>query len=109
MRLELAPLLLAAVTACAAPEQSIPVDHVGLRERWRHACALEKMSAFEGTCAERGNGFSESDGAADWDESGAPSDAAGTEPPDETEADSTALPFFPSPSAPPSYGQDGGG
>lgn len=109
MRLDVAPLLLAAVTACAAPEQSIPVDHVGLRERWRHACALEKMSAFEGTCAERDSGFSESDRAADGRESSTSGDAAGTEPPEEDEADATALPFSPSPSGPPSYGQDGGG
>jgi hypothetical protein len=109
MRFNVAPLLQAAVTACAAPEQSIPVDHVGLRERWRHACALGKMSAFEGTCAERDSGFSESDRGADGDESSAPGDAADTEPPDETDAAATALPFSPSPAAPPSYGQDGGG
>lgn len=108
MRLQVAPLVLAAATACAAPEQSIPVDHVGLRERWRRACALEKMSIFEGTCAERDSGLSESDRAVDSDESNAPGDAAGTEPPDETDADSDVGPFSPSPSGQPSYGPGGG-
>jgi hypothetical protein len=67
----IAPLVVLALAACAAPASyggAIPIDHEGLAARLRVACGLGKTAAAGGTCTAAESAPPESEGA---DEEGA--------------------------------------
>ena len=108
MRFNMAALMVAIATACAPqPYGSIPVDPVGLRERWRRACELGK--AGDDGCTEQDGGLPEPAPIADSNGFIEDGDAAANEQPhDSPDAATNDGSFSAAPSGQSSYGPGGG-